>query len=66
MYEKNGKYLPETAASESSGFRHLDLTVTHPLGKTGLDMSVTYIVGGQDRYGVDQKDTMVLGLSGAF
>jgi uncharacterized protein (TIGR02001 family) len=66
MYEKNGKYLPETAASESSGFRHLDLTLTHPLGKTGLDMSVTYVLGGQDRYGVDQKDTMVLGLSGAF
>jgi len=66
MYEKNGKYLPETAASKSSGFRHVDLTLSHPLGKTGLDMSVTYILGGQDRYGVDQKDMMVLGLSGAF
>ena len=65
-YKKDGEFLPETAASKSSGFRHLDLTLSHPLGKTGLDMSVTYIVGGEDRYGGDQEDTMVLGVSGSF
>lgn len=66
IYEKDGEFLPETGDSKSSGFRHLDLSVSHPLGKTGLDMSVTYIVGGEDRYGNDQEDTMVLGLSGSF
>ena len=66
VYDKSGRFNAQTAASESSGFRHLDLTLSHPLGKSGLDMSVTYILGGESRYGVDQRDTMVFGVSGAF
>lgn len=49
-----------------SGFRHLDLTLTHPLGKTGFDMSVAFIVGGEDRAEIHQRNTMVLGLSSSF
>lgn len=47
-------------------FRHLDLTLSHPIAQTGANMSLTYIIGGKDRSEVDQKDAMVLGLSYAF
>lgn len=70
LYEKTGKFLSDPDSSgnsaESSGFRHLDLTVSHPLGKSGLDMSVTYTLGGDNRYGLEQADTVVVGVSGAF
>jgi uncharacterized protein (TIGR02001 family) len=71
-YDKSGKFESANSltaglnTTESSGLKHIDLTVSHPLGKTGLDMSVTYIVGGDDRSNTDLKNTMVLGISGAF
>lgn len=49
-----------------SAFRHLDLTLSHPIGKTGADMSVTYIVGGKDRSNVDQKNMMVFAVKYPF
>jgi uncharacterized protein (TIGR02001 family) len=65
-YKKDGKYAVETADSEGSAFRHFDLKLSHPIGSSGADMSLTYVLGGKDRYGVDQADTMVLGVSYAF
>lgn len=52
--------------TESSAFRHVDLKIAHPLGKTGAEMSFTYIIGGKDRSGVDQENTAVLGVSYPF
>lgn len=66
IYDKNGEFNAETSDSESSAFRHIDLTVSHPLGKTGLDLGVTYTLGGDDRLSAKQANTMVIGLSGAF
>ncbi|MAM87197.1 MAG: hypothetical protein CME36_07800 [unclassified Hahellaceae] len=64
FYGDEGDFVAETA--ESSGFRHLDLSLAHPVGNTGADMSVTYIVGGDDRNGVRQEDTVVLGVKYGF
>lgn len=48
------------------GFRHLNVTLSHPVAKDAATMSITYIVGGEDRSGTDQKDAVVLGLSTTF
>ena len=49
-----------------SDFRHLDLTLSHPIGKTGADMSVTYIIGGKDRTDTDLDNTVVFGIKYPF
>lgn len=63
-YEDSGEYI--ASSTESSGFRHLDLSLSHPIGNTGADVSLTYIVGGEDRDGVEQDDAVVLGLNYNF
>lgn len=63
-YKDSGQFIP--SSKESSAFRHLNLAVSHPLGKSGADMTVTYVIGGKDRQSVDQKNAIVLGLSSAF
>ena len=68
--DDNAKMCGGTAGcgttTESSGFRNLDLTLSHPVGKTGADMSVTYVVGGDDRGGNKIDNSMYLGLSYGF
>lgn len=50
----------------TSAFRHLNLTLTHPIGKTGADMSLTYIFAGKDRTDTRYDDSMVFGISYGF
>jgi uncharacterized protein (TIGR02001 family) len=50
----------------SSDFRHLNLTLTHPVGNTGADMSLTYVFAGKDRTDTDYDDSVVFGISYAF
>ncbi len=64
IYKDSGRFIVSSA--ESSAFRHVNLALSHPLGKSGADMTVTYVLGGKDRQGVDQKNAIVLGLSSAF
>lgn len=52
--------------TESSAFRHVDLKISHPLGKSGAEMSFTYVIGGKDRSGINQENTAVLGVSYPF
>lgn len=63
-YEDSGKYIASSASS--GGFRHLDLSLSHPIGNTGADMSITYIIGGEDRNGNDQDNAVVFGVSYGF
>jgi len=63
-YEDNGDFI--AATPKSSGFRHADLKLSHPLGKSGFDMSITYVLGGEDRNGLEQPNALVLGLSTGF
>jgi uncharacterized protein (TIGR02001 family) len=55
-YEQEGEFISST---ESSGFRNLDLSISHALGSTGADMGLTYIVGGDDRDGNELDDNMI-------
>jgi len=52
--------------TSDSGFRHFNVTLSHPIGKTGGDMYVQYINAGEDRTGTDHEDTMVLGITYGF
>ncbi len=63
-YEESGDFIASSA--NDSAFRHLNLTLSHPVGTTGADMSITYVIGGEDRQGTDQEDTVVLGLTYGF
>ena len=63
-YEDSGKYIAST--SEDSAFRHLNLGLSHPIGNTGADMGVTYVIGGKDRNGVDQDDAVFFSLTYGF
>jgi len=65
-YSKDGEFIAETPDSESSGFKHLDLTLSHPLADTGADMSITYMYGGKGREGADVADTVIVGASFGF
>jgi uncharacterized protein (TIGR02001 family) len=51
---------------DDSGFRHLNLTLSHPIANTGADMYVQYTVAGDDREGTEYDDTMVLGITYGF
>ncbi len=53
--------------TEDSAFRHLNLTLSHPIGGTGANMYVQYTVAGEDRTGNDDYDNkVVLGLTYGF
>ena len=62
-YKKEGKFISSTS---DSGFRDLSLYVSHPLGATGADMGLTYIVGGDDRDGNGLDDNFVFSVSMGF
>ena len=55
-----------TITTKSSAFKHLDVSLSHPIGKTGADMSVTYTLPGKDRTGADLKDAIVFGVKYGF
>jgi uncharacterized protein (TIGR02001 family) len=53
--------------TSDSGFRHLNLTMSHPMGNTGADMYVQYTFAGEDREGDDSyDDKVVFGLTYGF
>lgn len=55
-----------TTTTEDSGFRHLDLSLSHAIGQSGANMSITYVVGGKDRLGTDNDNAVVLGVAYGF
>ena len=70
LYDDSDPGEPGTIApgttTENGAFRHLNLTVSHPIINDKTTMGVTLIIGGKDRSGVEQKDTVVLGLTTTF
>jgi len=50
----------------SNGFRHLIVGVTRPIGATGLTGGIQGIVGGDNRFGVRQKNQLLATLSYGF
>jgi len=63
-YKDSGKYIASTP--KSGAFRDLELSLSHPIGNSGADMTMTYIAGGKDRNGVDQKNAITFGISYGF
>ena len=50
----------------SSAFRHLIVGITQPIAKTGLTWGLQGILGGDNRFGVKQKNQLVATLSYGF
>jgi len=61
-----GNSKANLGTTQSSGFRHLNLTASHPIGKTGATMGLTYIIAGEDRAGIKYDNTAVLDLTYDF
>lgn len=53
-------------APVSNGFRHLIVGVTQPIGATGLTWGLQGIIGGDNRYGVKQKNQLLATISYGF
>jgi uncharacterized protein (TIGR02001 family) len=64
IYKDKGEFI--TSSATKKGFRHLDLSLSHPIAKTGADMTLTYTIGGKDRDGNSQDNAMTLGFAYAF
>lgn len=54
------------ATTEDSGYRHLNLTVSHPVGSTGADAYVQFTHAGEDRGGNDYENSVVAGITYGF
>lgn len=52
--------------TNDSGFRHLNVTLSHPVGNTGADMYAQYTFAGEDRAGAEYDDSIVFGLTYDF
>lgn len=50
----------------TSDFRHLNVSLSHPIGTTGATMALTYILAGKDRQDRDYKDTLTLAVNYGF
>lgn len=64
--EMCGSTPANVCTTESGAFRHVDLSLTHPIAKTGADMSVTYTLAGKDRQGLKMNDTIWFGVKYGF
>lgn len=65
-YEEDGEFITAADGPQDSAFRHFDITLSHAIGESGADFNFTYIVGGDDRFGVSQKDATVLSVTYGF
>lgn len=54
------------ATTTNSAFRHVDLTLSHPIGATGAEMLMTVVIGGENRSEVDQDNAIVFGVKYGF
>lgn len=64
--DSNGEFIPAAATVNTSAFRHLDLSLSHPIATTGADMILTYVKGGELRDGTELKDGITLGIKFGF
>ncbi len=65
FYGKDGKYIKESSASESQGFRHVVLTLSKKV-TPNLTVAMDGIIGGVDRVGADLGNGLVGRASIAF
>lgn len=65
-YENGDNSKLGSTTASSSGFRHLNVTASRPIGKTGADVYVQYTFAGEDRTGKEYNDSMVAGITYGF
>jgi len=65
-YDKGDSSKIGTATTSSGGFRHLNVTASKPIGKTGAEVYVQYTFAGEDRAGAKYNDSMVAGVTYGF
>jgi uncharacterized protein (TIGR02001 family) len=67
LYEDSGDFEGAPLNTETDGdFRHLDVSLSHPIGETGATWSLTYTVGGKTRDGESLPNATVLGIGYNF
>lgn len=64
--DKDGEFIKKADTTETFGFRHFTVGLSHPLADTGVNMNLDYIIGGYDRLDNKHKNKVVLGLSYSF
>lgn len=64
--EDNGAANDNLPGTESSNFRDFVFTLSHPVGETGADMSLSYVQGGEDRTDADFDNQILLGVTYNF
>lgn len=52
--------------TQTSAFRHLNVTLSHAVGTTGAEAYVQYTFAGEDRSAVKYDNSMVMGVTYAF
>ena len=65
-YDKSDSSKLGTATTSSGGFRHLNVTASKPIGKTGAEVYLQYTFAGEDRASVEYEDSMVAGITYGF
>jgi uncharacterized protein (TIGR02001 family) len=63
-YEETGEF--DTTTGDKNGLKHVDIVLSHPIGDTGADMSLTYVIGGKDRDDNNLPDGTVLSVGYGF
>ena len=51
------------ATTSTSGFRHLNITLSRELGSTGAEMYLQYTLAGEDRTALEYDNSIVMGLT---
>lgn len=62
----NGTSVGCNVTTDTSSFRHLNLTLSHPISTTGAEAYVQYTFAGKDRSGNDYDDSVVIGATYSF
>jgi uncharacterized protein (TIGR02001 family) len=67
--DDNDKLLlpdPSAKTTTTSEMRHVNVSLTHPIGDTGADMAITYIFAGKDRFEQKYTNSMVMSATWGF
>ncbi|OTG81267.1 hypothetical protein B9T31_15655 [Acinetobacter sp. ANC 4558] len=65
-YRDKGKFEEELKTDKTFAFRHLTVGLSHPLGDTGANVSMDYIIGGKLRDDTSLKNKVVFALKYDF
>jgi hypothetical protein len=62
----NGVTINREAKALDQGFRHLILGISQPIGETGLTWNAQAIIGGLNRFNIQQENKATIGIAYGF